>query len=120
MREDLYLHTLKNLAYGNVMDEMSDKLNECIIQARKTGKAASLTLTLTIKPKGAGTQVFITEKVKSKIPEFDREDTILFPVDLADGSVDLQRDDPRQASIPGMRVVEDRRPTEFKKAGEKP
>lgn len=120
MREDLYIHTLKNLAFGNVLDEMSDKLNECIIQARKTGKMAELSLTLKIKPKGAGTQVFITETVKAKIPEFDREDTILFPVDLADGSVDLQRNDPRQESIPGMRIAEDPRPKAFRQAGEQP
>lgn len=115
MREDLFLHTLKTLGYGNVLIELSEKLNACLIQSRLTGKKAELSLTLTIKPRGAGTQVFITEAIKAKIPEFPREDTILFPVDLPDGSVDLQRNDPKQASIPGMKIVETK-DTEFKTA----
>lgn len=116
MREDLFLYTLKNLAYGNVLTELSEKLNACLIQSRLTGKKAELSITLTIKPKGAGTQVFITEAIKAKIPEFQREDTILFPVDLPDGTVDLQRNDPRQTTLPGMKIVEVDRPAEFKTA----
>lgn len=117
MRQDLFMHTLRTLGYGHVLDELSEKLNTCLVQARLTGKMAELSLNLKIKPKAAGTQVFITEQVKAKIPEFEREDTILFAVDLPDGTVDLARNDPRQEQIPGMRIAEDR-PTEFKKVVE--
>lgn len=117
MRADLFMYTLKTLGYGHVLEEMSEKLNTCLVQARLTGKMAELTLNLKIKPKAAGTQVFITEQIKAKVPEFDREETILFTVDLPDGTVDLARNDPRQDQIPGMRIAEDR-PTEFKRVGE--
>ena len=118
MREDLYLHTLKSLGYGETVEEMSVRLNACIQAAKHTGKAAELTLTLKIKPKAAGTQVFIEEVVKEKIPKFDREETILFTVTHEDGSIDLVRNDPKQESIPGMRIVESDRPSQFKTVGE--
>lgn len=118
MREDLYLHTLKALGYGETLQEMSVRLDACVQAAKHTGKAAELTLTLKIKPKAAGTQVFIEEVIKEKIPKFDREETILFTVTHPDGSTDLVRNDPKQDTIPGMRVVGDDRPTEFKTVGE--
>jgi hypothetical protein len=118
MRADLFEHTLRQLAYGNTLERLSERLNECLVQSRLTGKMSELTLTLKMKPKSAGSQVFITEAIKAKVPEFDAEESILFAVDLADGTVDLQRTDPRQDSIPGMRVAEDPRPKAFRQAGE--
>jgi hypothetical protein len=116
MRSDLYFNTLRTLGYGATLDDLSEKLDACVQAAKHTGKSAELTLTLKIKPKAGGTQVVISEVIKEKLPKFDREETILFPVVLDDGSIDLLRNDPRQTSLPGMRVIEDIRPTDFKQA----
>jgi hypothetical protein len=81
-------------------------------RAIDTGKAAEITLKIKIKPEANGKQVFILDEIKSKIPQFAREQTILFPT--PEGN--LQREDPRQTSIPGIRSVDVERPTEFKTA----
>jgi hypothetical protein len=110
MRQDLFIHTLNNLRYGQTQEELSQELHTAVQRAIDTGKVAEITLKIKIKPEGNGKQVFITDEIKSKIPQFAREQTILFPT--PDGN--LTREDPRQTSIPGMRSVEIERPAEFK------
>jgi len=112
MRPDLFTHTLNNLRYGQTANELSEELNTAVQRAIDTGKTAEITLKIKIKPEANGKQVFITDEIKSKIPAFPREQTILFPT--PEGN--LQREDPRQASIPGLRSVDEERPDAFKKA----
>jgi len=71
-------------------------------------------LTLKIKLKPDGRHVFITEEIKARLPEFPREQTILFPTD----DNNLQRSDPRQADLPSMKAVDDEKPDTFKNAQE--
>jgi len=111
-RPDLFTHTINQLRYGQVAEEISEKLSECVEAARDTGKQATLTITLKLKPEANGAQVFITEDVKAKVPTFPREATIMFPT--IDGN--LQREDPRQTTLPGLKRVESDKPTEFKQA----
>ena len=107
----LYNETLPLLRHGLAAEEASEKLQQCIERARDTGKMATLTVTLKIKPKASGTQCFITDAIKATLPEFDKEETILFPTE--DNSK-LQRSDPRQTELPGLKEVENPRPTQFK------
>lgn len=112
MRPDLFTHTVNNLRYGQTQLELSEELATAVQRAIDTGKVAEVTLKIKIKPEANGKQVFITDEIKSKIPQFPREQTILFPT--SDGN--LQREDPRQASIPGIRSVADERPDSYKTA----
>lgn len=112
MRQDLFTHTVNTLRYGQTQIELSEELHTAVQRAIDTGKNAEITLKIIIKPEANGKQVFITDKITSKIPQFAREQTILFPT--ADGN--LQRDDPRQASVPRMRSVETEQPLQFKNA----
>lgn len=111
-RPDLFTHTINQLRYGQTAEELSEIVAACVNAARDTGKKAELTIKLTFKPEANGAQIFISDDIKQKIPTFPREATILFPTPQGN----LQREDPRQTSLPGMRVVEEDRPTEFKKA----
>lgn len=111
-RPDLFTHTINQLRYGQTAEELSAHVAACVNAARDTGKKAELTIKLVFKPEANGAQIFISDEIKPKIPAFPREATILFPTPQGN----LQREDPRQTSLPGMRIVEDERPTEFKKA----
>lgn len=111
-RPDLFTHTINQLRYGQTAEELSQHVAECVESARDTGKVAELTIKLKFKPEANGAQLFISDDIKTKIPKFAREATILFPT----AENNLQREDPRQASIPGLRSIEDTRPTAFKTA----
>jgi hypothetical protein len=111
-RPDLFTHTINSLRYGQTAEELSAHVAACVESARDTGKIAELTIKLKFKPEANGSQIFITDDIKPKIPLFAREATILFPT--PEGN--LQREDPRQTSIPGLRGVNEERPTEFKTA----
>lgn len=110
MRTDLFLHTVSTLRYGMTQKELSEELHKAVTSAIDTGKVAEITLKIKIKPEANGAQVFITDEIKSKIPAFAREQTILFPT--PEGN--LIREDPRQAQIPGLRSVDDDRAEQFK------
>lgn len=110
MRPDLFLYTLGTLRYGETQKELSEELHTAVQRAIDTGKVAEITLKIKIKPEANGAQVFITDEIKSKIPQFARSQTILFPT--PEGN--LIREDPRQMSIPGLKAIETERPDTFK------
>lgn len=112
MRDDLFNHTIANLRYGQTQHELSAELHAAVCAAIDTGKSAELTLKIKIKPEAQGKQVFISDEIKTKIPQLPREQTILFPT--PDGN--LTRDDPRQASIPGLREAPKKEAGELRSA----
>lgn len=100
-RLDLFSYTFNQLRDGMEQAEASDKLNECVLAARDTGKPASITIKLTIKPNGRGQQL-ISADIKNTLPEHPKSATIMFPT----GDGNLSRDDPMQPDLP-LRMVED-------------
>ena len=95
-RPDLYIHTLNQLLHGATSEELSEKLSNCVEAVRNTGKQATLTIKLTIKPIGQGTgQYEIRDKITETIPELDRGMTLMFGT--PEGN--LEREDPRQKSL---------------------
>jgi len=111
-RPDLFTHTITQLRYGQTAEELSEHVARCVNAARDTNKIAELTIKLRFKPEANGAQIFIIDEIKPKIPSFPREATILFPTPQGN----LQREDPRQTSLPGLRSVDGERPTSFKQA----
>lgn len=97
-----FVDTLNALRYGQLHDEMTDKLHELTKACTDTGKSGTLTLVLKMKPGKAG-QMEIIDEIKSKIPEFERGSTILFTT--PEGN--LQREDPRQMKLEGLRSVDE-------------
>jgi len=112
-RPDLFVNTVNNLQYGASAIELSEQLNECVEAARKTGKKATLTLTLTIKPVGRDSgQYELREEIKAKIPTMDRGMTLMFGT--PEGN--LTRTDPRQGELQLKAAPEATKPDTLKTA----
>ena len=112
-RPDLFIHTVNTLLHGSTAVELSEKLTECVEAARQTGKKATLTLTLNIKPIGRDTgQYEIRDDVKAKIPQLDKGMTLMFGT--PEGN--LQREDPRQKKL-DLKIADDPKPETLKTAG---
>jgi len=95
--------TLATLKHGALADELGEALAGLLVECRKTMRKGKLILELEIKPGKAG-QVEIFDKVTIKAPPVERDSTVLF--DTPEGN--LQRDDPSQKTLPGIRVVSDK------------
>jgi len=102
-RPDLFVSTLNQLRYGAAAEELSEKLAECVDRASSTGKNATLTLVINIKPQGASGQYFLTDEIKQKLPSLPKEQTIFFGT--PEGN--LTREDPRQQKLPLVSVALD-------------
>lgn len=103
--------TLSALRYGTLSDELTTKLQQLTTACADTGRAGSITLTLALKP-GKGGQVEVFDDIKVKLPKEERGSSIMF----ATPEGNLQREDPRQHELPGLRSVE-ATPGELKKVG---
>lgn len=83
-------------------EEATEALNDLVHATTETGKAGSLTLTIKMKPIGgkAG-QMELDTDVKTKLPAPTKGRTILFTTP----DNNLQRSDPRQQTLDGVRDV---------------
>lgn len=106
-----FTDTLVALRYGQTHDELTDALNELVNRCTNTNKAGKLVLTLSLKP-GKGGQLEITDDMKLTLPKEDRASTIMF----ATPEHNLQREDPRQRPLEGIRSV-DQEVREVRKVG---
>ncbi|WP_198077561.1 hypothetical protein [Acinetobacter calcoaceticus] len=96
-----FCQTLGNLQHGDTLAQLDDLLSEALQASNDTGKVSKVTVSLTIKPNGRGTYK-ITDDVKSTLPKFDKEPTVLF----TDGDQQLVREDPRQQKLKLEQVSE--------------
>lgn len=94
VKKTSFAQTLENLRHGTVVDEVDDLLTEALQATADTGKMSKVTITLTIKPNGNGIYK-ITDDIKSTLPKFDKEPTVLF----TDSDQQLVREDPRQQKL---------------------
>ena len=78
---------------------------------RESGKAGSITFTVSVKPasKGVTNVVMVESQIKTKLPEPDRGMTVFY---LTEDNR-LVRNDPRQQQLP-LRVVEIEQANELK------
>ena len=106
------LTTLCELRNGRTLDELSQQLGEVIEAVRKTGKAGALTLRLTVKPFSKGKTdeevqpLAIEDAISTKLPQLERGVTLFF----SDAGGGLERNDPRQMSLEGLKKVEEPEP----------
>ncbi|MDH5189403.1 MAG: hypothetical protein OEW37_10670, partial [Rhodospirillaceae bacterium] len=77
-REDLFLHVVKNLNFGNVQDELSSLLHDCIVASRATGNQSELSLKLKIKPIGQTGQYEIIDSTTHKLAQAAKPSTLMF------------------------------------------
>lgn len=102
-----FAETLALLGYGDFEQEATDELNELVHAVTETGKSGSLKLELKLKPVGKGSQIEISNELKLTKPKPVREVQILF----ATADNNLQREDPRQKTLDGVRTVADEQKT---------
>lgn len=92
--------TIAQLRYGELHEELTAKLNECVSAVDKAKKPGKLTLTIAFKP-GKGGQVEITDEIKLTLPKEEKGSSVMFVT--PEGN--LQREDPRQKTFDGIRSV---------------
>jgi hypothetical protein len=98
-----FLDGLRELRQGLALDELDDALVNAVAGCRSTGKAARVTLTITVKPaaKGNVDALVLEDDVAVKLPKPERGTTILY----ATAENGLSRKDPRQPELQGLREV---------------
>lgn len=91
-----FINTAQDIRRGQFLEDCGDKLHEVVASVAETGKAAKLTIEITVKPasKGQGA-VIISDKIRSKLPELPAGETILFVTP----ENNLQATDPNQGSL---------------------
>lgn len=99
---------IEALRFGQLSDELTDELKKLVNAVSATEKAGSLTLTLKLSPGKAG-QLEIEDDIKLKMPKGNKGTSLMFAT--VEGN--LQRNDPRQLSLPGLKSV-DAEPQTFK------
>lgn len=92
-----YSQIFNELRYGAAAQEADDALMQCVAGVKATGKQATLTVRITLKPpsKSGINYIEIIDEVIAKIPEPDRPSSVFFPT--ADNG--LSKQDPRQQSL---------------------
>lgn len=104
MGKKTFTQTIDQLRFGTLSDELTDKLNDLNAAVASTGKTGSITVTLKLKP-GNGGQVEVYDDIKLKLPEEQKGSSIMFFTP----ENNLQREDPRQRSLEGLRSVDEER-----------
>lgn len=95
--------TLRQINNGALIQDLTDELTEVIAAVQSTGKAGSLTLKLSFKPRGAAnTQIELIPSVRGSKPELERPISIFF-INSDNG---LQREDPAQMRLQGLESVD--------------
>lgn len=100
---------LPEMRFGETVNELTEKMAELVAAVGNTNKGGSLTLTIKLKPAGCGA-IEITDEIKARIPELPRGTSLFF----ATPKGNLQRNDPRQGELDGLRSVEQSGRTELK------
>jgi len=106
-RPDLFVHTINNIRNGSAASDLSDSLPDCINAAKQSGKAATLTVKITVKPDSPNGKIFmVSEQSSVKLPEPSKAVTLMYSTD----SGDLQRNDPDQHRLDLRSVEEEPKP----------
>lgn len=106
-----FTDTLNALRFGTLNDDLTKALNDLTQKCADTGKGGELKLTIKLKP-GSGGQIEVFDDIAVKAPKEVRGSSIMF----ATPEGNLQREDPRQMSIAGLRTV-DAETGELRKVG---
>lgn len=95
-----FTDTLRQVRFGELQDELAEKLNELTKLVSETGKVGTMKLTLKLKPGNSG-QIEIIDDIAVTAPKPNKGSSIFF----ATPEGNLQREDPRQMNLDGIRSV---------------
>jgi hypothetical protein len=96
-----FIDTLKEIRSGQAVEDLTDEMSKLVAAVRASGRAGKLTLTIAVKPasKGNVNTLMVDDAITIKTPVRETETTIFFSTD--DNT--LQRNDPRQPELAGLR-----------------
>lgn len=95
-----FTDVLRDLRFGEALEELSKEFNGAVLAVEDTGKPATITLTVTVKPSTAGAlEVF--DDIKVKLPKASKSSSLFF----ATPEGNLVRNDPRQETLPGLKLA---------------
>lgn len=94
-RPNTFIASITDLNDGATASDLDRQLREVVMKARETGKPGSITLTLSVEPRGADS-VTVVAKITEKMPKVEEPKSIFFVDD--DGQ--LVREHPKQATLP--------------------
>jgi hypothetical protein len=99
----MFPETILQLNNGAAVAELSAALTTLLAAVRESGKAGSITFTITVKPasKGVTNVVMVESQTKARLPEPERGMTVFYVTE----DNRLVRNDPRQQPLP-LRVVD--------------
>lgn len=93
---------LREQARGTSHDELSEGLRDLVQRVRDTGKAGTITYVVRVETmKGTTSQLMVSDEIKLKLPEHDRQASIFF----ADRENNLTRNDPEQPVFETLREL---------------
>lgn len=100
----MFQETILHINNGATLGELSEALRNLVAAVRATGKSGALALTLRVRPasKGATDVLMVESQVKTRLPEPERGTTIFYATD----DNNLVRNDPKQMTLPALRIVE--------------
>ena len=97
----LFTDVMRDLRFGEALDELSEQFNQLVQAVENTGRAGEMTFTVKLKPSTAGA-IEVTDQIKVKLPPTQKGSSLFF----ATPEGNLVRNDPRQKEIPGLKEVE--------------
>ncbi|HWH83201.1 MAG TPA: hypothetical protein VNU71_13300 [Burkholderiaceae bacterium] len=101
MQARTFSQTVEALRFGTLSDELTKQLRDLVAKCSESGRSGALTLTLQLKP-GKGGQIEVFDDLKVKLPKEERGSSLMF----ATVDNNLQREDPRQLQLEGLRTVD--------------
>jgi hypothetical protein len=94
---------LNDIRAGQVADDAAQAMQELVAAVREHGKKGEIVLKIVVEPmKGNEDALAVSGDVTLKAPKAAPKAAIFF----ADPDGNLLRDDPRQAALPGLRVLD--------------
>jgi hypothetical protein len=107
----MFPKSLFEIDNGATVAEFAAALHSLNTAVREVGKAGEVSLTISVTPasKGNTDVVMVRTKVKAKLPEATRRQTVFY----LDDENELVRNDPKQQSLP-LRIVDIEQPKELK------
>lgn len=103
---------LRDLRYGEALEEANTKFNELVKAVENAGRPGEFIMKIKLKPSTAGA-IEVTDEITIKTPAEMKGTSLFFPT--VEGN--LVKNDPRQSELPGLKIIEQASNAPLKEVG---